>query len=417
MRFFLFFLLAPIGWIYDLLYYLRIVKALERRAKYIQALAKGIADSRIRYRFDFPLPGEEEIRDSMLSNVIDAFFGCDAETRTVIPEDESTKILQWLESDPSSGEDRKTYLRVSYWLAEKTGEKNRAHVAASAYQSLYSESMKSMDGADIVKTCSKFEKRYRAELKTFRNSKAQRYDLRLEELTPLLPWFSLFFLLAGYTYTRSVYGYFGVDVSNFFSMSDYLAVSIEEITNCFAIFIGILIGALLEHRSEKTRTEYEIRDTSVGQLLSYCFKYLFCLFILYHMYKGTFPLEFVKMFGPLPVMIVASLPIYFIAARYFKNPRYLSIVLLSLVGFFSGIHLNSKMSIKNIKEGHSGMTFEIKAESREFTQENFSFIGGNSRYIFLHSKEGSVEIVPIESAERIKISTAKKLSDLENKSK
>lgn len=401
--------------VFDLLYYLRLVKALKLRAIDIRMFAKLVAIRRIQYQFDFSLPGDDELRDSRLYSVVDAFFRYDAKAQTVIDEGESTEILRWLENDPVSKEDRKIYLCISHWLAGENKKENEAQIISSIYQSLYGKHPEPLDRTNIMKIWSRFKKRFKSETKIFRESKTQRYDLRLERLTPLLPWFSVFFIFAGYTYTYSVYSHFGVDVSKFFSISDYLAVSIEEITSCSGIFVGLMIAALREYRDETAWTKYELQNPSIRPVLNYWIRYISCLGYLYMMYVGIIPLGIAEFLGPITIIYVVQFPLFLVVNRYFKNPRYLLLVFLSLVGFFSGILISSKEHIKSIEERHSDITFKLEAGAEEFTQENFSFIGGNSRYIFLHSKEGSVEIIPIEIAKRIKFSSIESAPNMENK--
>ena len=389
-------------------------KILARRAVAIQRFARSIAIVRIRSHFNLSLTGDDEKLDKELLDIVCGFFDQNAKSPDVISKSE---YAQWLENDVVSKNDRKMYLRVSHWLAEQTGDEEKASLIGSIHQSRYGQPLEPVEHNDIGRMHSVFRKRFIVESKTFRKSKVRLYDLRLEKITPLIPWFSVVFILAGYTYTYSVYSHFGVDVSKFFSMSDYLAVSIEEITSCLGIFAGLMIAALREYRDERTRTKHEIQNPSTKSVLNYGIRYMSCFGYLYMMYVGIIPLGLAEFLGPVVIIYVAQLPLAFIVVRYFENPKHLLLVSLALIGFLSGIRISAEEHIKSVEQRQSGITFRIETGTREFTQERFSFIGGNSRYIFLHSEEGNVEIVPIESTERIKISTDKKSSASENGNK
>ena len=224
-----------------------------------------------------------------------------------------------------------------------------------------------------------------------------------------MPWISALFILAGYLHTSFVYKHFGIEINQFFSINDYLAGSVKEIQSALLSVSGFFVAILIEHRNKETRTKYEvnqiIRSSQIVELLSW----IGFLVFLYHLYSGSLD-SGLRTMASFFIMIVASRPIFYVVKRYIKNPTTVYPVLLILVFFFSSLWLSADSKIQDIKNGNSGMNFEIEAGTKKFTQEKSVFIGGTSRYIFLRAKEGNIDIIPIEKIERIKISAIEKVS-------
>ena len=307
------------------------------------------------------------------------------------------------------------YLRVSYWQENlmleimksrkmKTEGENRASTISSTYQSIYGEHLEIPSSNDFANIRSEFRKKFKAENNVFRESRAKLIDFSLKKLTLFLPWISFLFIFAGYIHTRHIYGQFGIEVDQFFSLNDYLATTIKEIAYALSGIVGIFLGIMYLYRNEWAWELYKRRILRLYELISFLLLFL----VLYGLHRGSISPESLYV-SPVIVscsmVMISSRLTFYLASKYFKNSTKVSIISLVLIGFFSCLALSIYAKIQSIKSGRPGMEFEIKAGTREFTQENFTFIGGNSRYIFLRAEDGSVEIIPIESTERIKILT------------
>ena len=236
-----------------------------------------------------------------------------------------------------------------------------------------------------------------------RHTNVNRSNLHLQEFTPLLPWLSVSFVIAGYLYTHWLYGSFGIDVSQFFSLNDYLASSIEEIWNSLSILFGYFLTILNNFRNYIVRTKYGFQKKDKFGKLSY-FIFLFILLISsYIFYLYNIPIYY--RFSLISVCFLSIPLIKFFTIKFSKNSQFSFFLLLSLLLFFTNLHSSAYERIASIKKGDSGIDFEIEVGTRKFTHENSTFIGGNTRYIFLYTQSGSVEIIPIGQTERIGIST------------
>ena len=385
-------------------FYWWLILKVARRAGDIQRFAILIAVTRIRIQFEFPLPGEDENLDDGLIKIVRTYFCPEMEAQTPISESECPGISEWLKADSLSDNDRKMYFRVSHWFATRTHKEDESHNIASAYQSIYGKNLEPIDISDIWKSRSEFRERFRVEYRTLRESKAQLINLRLQEFTPLLPWLSLSFVIAGYLHTYWVYSPFGIDVDQFFSLNDYLANSIEEIHHAVIGLIAYFLGALNGFRNYTTWTKYDLRRIGRHDKLDIGISLMLLSSVLSLWYMGIIMEFYIRLVVPICLLALVQTRVQRLIMRYFSNFQYVFFLLIFFVLFLSSLYISARIRVADIKKGNSGTNFEIETGSQNFTHENSTFIGANTRYIFVRIQNGSVEIIPIGKAERIEIS-------------
>lgn len=388
--------------------YLWSVYRTRNRAYEILRSAKFIAVTRIRLQFDFPLPTEDDDIDKKISNAVNTFFSFDPESRNTNPENGYSEILQWLKNDEISKNHRKEYFRVFYWLETEAGNKDEAIAIASTYRCSYKEELKPTDISEIRETYSKLKKEFRDVQREFLNSRANRIDLDLKNLTFLLLWFPAVFIVAAYIYTSALYGHFGIDVTKFFSMNDYVAISLKEIFKASWLVCAFFVGFVRAYRDPRAQvTQHRSEKRRYGHIVRYI---LCCLSLLTILYNEEFFLEIIEPIVTIHILYIAIPLVVFVSHRYFKNSMYVFCILFGLVALSSSFYISKKTRIRSIEQGYSSIDFEIESANKKFTQENFTFIGGNSRYIFLYStKDSNVEVLPIKSTRNIKM----RISDAE----
>ena len=379
------------------------------RAYEILRSAKFIAVTRIRLQFDFPSPTEDDDIDKKISNAVSTFFSFDPESHSTNPENGCSEILQWLKNDEISKNHRKEYFRVFYWLETKAGNKDEASAIASTYRCFYKEELNPTDASEIRETYSKLKKEFKNVQREFLNSRARRIDLDLKNLTSLLLWFPAVFIVAAYIYTSALYGHFGIDVTKFFSMNDYVAISLKELFKASWLVFAVFIGFVRAYRDPRARaTQHRSKRRRYSHIVRYV---LFCLSLLTILYNEEFFLEIEIMETIVTIHILyIAIPLVVFVSDHFKNSMYVFCILFGLVALSSSFYVSKKTRIRSIEQGYSSIDFEIESANKKFTQENFTFIGGNSRYIFLYStKDSNVEVLPIKSTSNIKM----RISDAE----
>ena len=390
-----------------------------RNAEKVKSYVKLIAYSRIRHKFNLPLYGEDRKVDEKLEKIVDNFFDYDQKRQNPSSEIDCDEILQWLKSDAVSVNDRKMYLRVSCLTAEKS--ENR-----------YEESVEPITEAEIKEVRWEFWERFIKERQVLRDSKKHLFDLPVKKLAVyLLPFISVFFLLGGYVNVYFFYRHFGIDTSHFFSLNDYLASSIEELTwsvwILFVCWIAMFYGYPKlgkNAQSENSVAEGKWKRQLLGWIKPLSFfrtepwrfvfagfiyltliKILHCIFIEKKLQLLGLPAHWEGYILNAAYLIVlastfylAFCKFYYFAQKRFKNTLSVEIVLLSIIMFFSSIFFGAYKRIAEIELGLSKNIPRIETEV-ELNKNNkeISFLGGNHLYIFLLQDQGlnrSVVIIP-----------------------
>ena len=140
-----------------------------------------------------------------------------------------------------------SYFQVESFLQNYLGnEKGQEYYISSARS--YDPKVLRLD----VKTVRALLRKTRREIKSLTASisdrEAFKISLPTQNLTALLSWVSALFLASGYLYCRAFLGHFGVEVDKYFSLSDYVAASIEGIRlSVVATVSGCLGGFFARH--------------------------------------------------------------------------------------------------------------------------------------------------------------------------
>lgn len=95
----------------------------------------------------------------------------------------------------------------------------------------------------------------------YRDRKAVKLHIKAQDILTILAIMSPFVLVSGYLYDYYYLGYFGIDTSLFFTLSDYLASSISNIRIClFTATLSIFYGLLIYH-TESLKTAEQRSST------------------------------------------------------------------------------------------------------------------------------------------------------------
>ena len=423
-------------------------------ARDVQEFARLIVHCRVRRKlYSLPLFGKNDGIDKDIEGIVDRFF-CNQDLGKIqeISEDEGNQILNWLNEDCVSRCHRQMYLRVSYRIAEKTGKKGKADRLVSTYKSIYEKNIRPIERSEIKKICSEFREQFRKELDDFWNSRAKAplFSFSLKEFAMYLPLISVLIIIGAYFHLSAFYGHFNIEMSQFFSLDDYVASSIEEIKYSL-FFVGVYLvfwaAVLRGYRSlsisppmsrprkfldcvcrkpenptrkiqlEYARRERNFRNWVLGIAYSLCIAVLLCM-----IYKSKIiPLDglskskwvlfiFILL---ICVWLVRRLGFWLVQTiswnkEHFKNV-FAEIVLLSLVMFFSSMHLAAWGKIERIENSPTKVCEkEPEIEDRIYKG---SLIGASNRYIFLRNPDKkTITIIPQSEAGQIVISTEKNCS-------
>lgn len=349
---------------------------------------------RLRFHFDLPLVGEDEDLDKQLNEAVEDFFD-----RGVAASQESEdKFLRWLSEDSVSDNDREIYLRISHWLLPRPDSPEATEIA-TVYASCYDKELEPIDEANVnnvTKTYFELRKRIRDEYKALQKSKVRLIDIRLQDLTPLLPWFSAAFVFMGYFHTTVVFRHFGINSSYFFLPSDYLISSIEQISYILLPFIGYFLGILGGYKNYSTKSKYERERNKRRDFLRNILIVLVSILLLVSTWL-TSQYSIATLVG---VIGLTQFPVMYFCVTHFKKSFPVFLGSMVLIGSFSGVFISAKERIQEIEKESSEVPFKIMAGGESYSEKNATLVGSNSGYVFLRVCEDRVEVIPIEKVDR-----------------
>ena len=346
---------------------------------------------RLRLHYDFPLVGEDEALDKQLSEAVESFFDRGA----MVSQESEDRFLLWLSEDSVSNDDREKYLRISHWLLPGQDSSEAVEIA-TVYASCYGKELEPIDWASVPQTYSQLRKRSRAEYKALKKSKAQLLDIRLQDLTPLLPWFSAAFVFMGYFHTTVVFRHFGINSSYFFLPSDYLISSMEQILYVLLPFIFYFWGILGGYKNYNTKSKYERARNRRRDFLHDTLIVLVSILLLVYTWR-TSQYSVATLVG---VIGLIQIPVLYFCVAHFKKSFPVFLGSMVIIGSFSGVFISAKERIQEIEKESSEVPFRITAGGESYSEKNSTLVGSNSGYVFLHVHENRVEVIPIEKVNR-----------------
>ncbi|CAN0271358.1 unnamed protein product, partial [Chrysoparadoxa australica] len=157
--------------------------------------------------------------------------------------------------------------------------------------------------------------------------------------------------LSGFFYTYFFYGFFGVPISTYFTVSDYVSSSIEQLFSVFfGVFIGLMFVFLGSHRASRrpvaiVEQERKRPDHFVLIVGSSIILLTFSGIVVggrdLHMALST------------DILLIGFLIVPWIATRYFQNYTRATFVLIVFFAFASHMYRTTFDNIYEVLEGKS----------------------------------------------------------------
>lgn len=247
------------------------------------------------------------------------------------------------------------------------------------------------------------EKKYQQEIK----KRISPIEITSENISFLLTLFSTFFLISGIIYSKIYFYLLGINISDFFSVSDYLASSVDTLMiTFFSIAIGMIfyfIGA--KHRlkitiyEEQFNTEDAIRKREIYFIIFMNVLLIVLFFVNYFKYNI---LEYKLLFPPILFIFFKyywSIPIW----QYFKNPEKAGLVLMSFTTFIVSLILTAlTYSDEILRKELNDDKYRVVLNNKNYDTNNLLFIISISNNVFmLDVNTKKVKIIPLDSVESI----------------
>ncbi|WP_075498386.1 hypothetical protein [Moritella viscosa] len=308
------------------------------------------------------------------------------------------KSNQWLDKTISMS----FLLQVFYFSIFKS--KDRADEALEKAK-IYDKTAKPLihkDLRNIKKAINADQRKLKKELKKVTKEKVEREKLKIinpisigaSDVTFFLSFFSTLFLASGILYNKLFFASFDISIGNFFTITDYLATSIDVIAKTmisFSFGIMFLFWGMLDRFNEELYSEQldiENDNKKRGE------KHLRFIIIII----STFIIGFLVNYFLLDKVVFSLLvmPVYFISLytiinlpiwKFVKNELVMKTALVSLAMFLTQIGHQIFNNVENIKNIDYESQYEIKYIEKYNGDKNGEFISSNSNYVFLWDKQ------------------------------
>lgn len=220
-------------------------------------------------------------------------------------------------------------------------------------------------------------------------------DLSSSQIGGVLSLVSALFALSGYIYNSVVYGSLGIDVSLFFSLTDYLATSVEKIR--YAAWSGALgvvvmfIGLNTNNRNPKIR--FEGRRAKLIDVNSYALIAALLILAAYQYLVGNS--KYINILSVAAacagIRISANL-----AVTYFVRPVIAMFSLTFLITFSALLFAAAYTVVVQVRTGIFSEYQEVRVVTMNNPPDNFSknvLIGANSNYLFYYNAAQNQSLV------------------------
>lgn len=203
---------------------------------------------------------------------------------------------------------------------------------------------------------------------------------------------SLFFIVGGFLYTYFFMSYFNINVALYYSISDYIAGSIDVLFDVFVILVVLSIFMIFEFNNllfnEFLNDEYKISSVKSLKEVYIVFGFSLTILILNYLITNTIEVLFVVMtLVMLYFILLPKIKIF----NYLENPTPILLSILGIILFSSQLALRVDNDIKSVLKNENKLSIKLKNDYKKF--ENLNLITMNSAYLFLWDKENKKSII------------------------
>lgn len=235
---------------------------------------------------------------------------------------------------------------------------------------------------------------------TIADRKALKIDISASEIVVLISAASSLFLISGYLYNYLLLGEFGVDVSKFFTLSDYISSSISRIGYTFSATVWGTIFFFLGDHSASRKSIAQISYGHKGRRIH-------SLIIIATALIGTIVEYFQNIqlfysFGYFTAIFLSMFLLPNMCQKYFKKPIPAQYILIFIFCFFAHLwaSLGSTIDEFRYEELHSINAYDVKLkDSLSLSTSDFVLIAANSGFFFFLDQNRRLHILRKDQVE------------------
>ena len=224
---------------------------------------------------------------------------------------------------------------------------------------------------------------------------------------------STMFLVSGFLYIKSFFYWFNVDVGDFYSIQDYLSSSSIDVISerAFSTLGGLIVFLFIFNlRLKDELIERQINNKIEEQNINWPFylSVLISINLVAHtamftvsIYKaGLWDSAFIFSLMPMLLVIIG----FILSLKYIKNRGTFVVVCLVVSTFFISLGSKIEEDVESVIYGTYESKYNLELTDDYSEYQNFSYLTGNSNYIFLLDKEKiEIIILPKSSIKLLKV--------------
>jgi len=297
-------------------------------------------------------------------------------------ESDISKIINLVKDDPNIKQ-----ILQKYCLVKSFSDKFRDNRKGSIHYLNRAAKLNSDSSPMEAKDLWIFDKEAKQLYKRYRRPIGDRAAVKLT-LSPnhiglTLSLLSCVFLTSGYAYESIYLGAFNINVSNYFSLGDYLASSISTIRYAALSTLLGLITLLLRLHGDSRQTPYELEYNDIQDNKMYYILLMSSIsMVLFGYIKNK---EIMFMFLPLLcILLIVRIPWRFYE-KYFKQPLSAQFTLIVLLVYFSYIAISAFMDIdkaRNISPSKLAVAYTFDPSLHTMDKRNLYLLRANSQFFF-----------------------------------
>lgn len=208
--------------------------------------------------------------------------------------------------------------------------------------------------------------------------------------------FSTLFLISGFAYNKIFFSHFGINVGDFFGVSDYMASSVDILTATIIssilgvafFFWGLSIAVSEDLHAEQFETERKGEDYVIPVIVISSAIAL----VVYSYQTGELHSLFLY-----PLIFFVALHVFFRLPiwKYIENKAAVGAILISILYFSLHLGFEIKENIEDIESGDYDSPYVIDFKKEYEKYSNHTFVSSNSNYLFLwNSDDNKIIIIP-----------------------
>lgn len=227
-------------------------------------------------------------------------------------------------------------------------------------------------------------------------------SLKTENVLQWIALITIVFSLIGFFHAKYFYNAFGIDVAHYFSLSDYLAVSVTKIYSIllfiFLMILSATAGYFLHKRDIKNGKDVNHPVTMMMSKLNF---YTSMLTILFGTFLAYIQNSEMYYYGLVFLILMGCIEIFDFAVKKFSIDLPLYFFIVGAIVYIFLFSASILVDIHKIKNATSVPTMVYIDNNQS---NSYAILGANSTYVFLYDRNQSKSFVyPTEKLEHIEI--------------